>query len=108
MTSIKIKDITEGMVLASDVKGPNGKLLLAKDTVMNNKHIKILKTWGVHEINIPGDTEEDEVEYSEEELNLANEQFNNRIVAKNPSSTFFELITPFVVRSIAKKTRGST
>ena len=106
MTTVKTTEIEEGMVLAHEVKGPNGKLLLAKDTVLNAKHIRILKTWGINEITIPGGPEENEETFSQEELDSAAEVFEEKIVAKRKEAPFFEYVRPFAIKSIARHRRN--
>jgi len=52
MNSVKIKLIREGMVTATEVKDRTGRVLLASGKTLTSKHLKVLKTWGVTEINI--------------------------------------------------------
>ncbi len=35
-----------------DVRAPNGRLLFKKDTVLTDKHILVLKTWGVLKVEV--------------------------------------------------------
>lgn len=52
MNSVKIKLIREGMVTATEVKDRTGRILLASGKTITSKHLKVLKTWGITEINI--------------------------------------------------------
>ena len=52
MNSVKIKLIREGMVTAMEVKDRTGRILLASGITITSKHLKVLKTWGITEINI--------------------------------------------------------
>jgi len=54
MGMIFIDDLTTGMVLAEDLHGPNGRLLLPKNTVLEDKHLRIFKIWGVTQVDIKG------------------------------------------------------
>ena len=52
MNSVKIKLIREGMVTATEVKDRTGRTLLASGKTITSKHLKVLKTWGIAEVNI--------------------------------------------------------
>ena len=64
MNSVKIKLIREGMITATEVKDRTGRILLASGKTITSKHLKVLKTWGITEINImsskesPSDSEQ--------------------------------------------------
>jgi len=59
MGIINIAELKPDMVLAEDLIHPNGRFLLAKDTKLTSKHLKMLKMWGVIEANIAGVSKED-------------------------------------------------
>jgi len=52
MGTISIEELTPGMELASDLRGSNGRFLLPKGTEIEEKHLRILKIWGVDEVEI--------------------------------------------------------
>lgn len=52
MNNVKIKELTLGAVLSKDIKDVNGRLLLKANTVIEEKQLKILRTWGVTEVSI--------------------------------------------------------
>ncbi|CAK0737957.1 conserved hypothetical protein [Gammaproteobacteria bacterium] len=52
MASIKINQVSAGMVIVSDVKDRNGRILLRSGTEITEKHIRVLKTWGVTYVEI--------------------------------------------------------
>ncbi|TVM32781.1 HDOD domain-containing protein [Oceanidesulfovibrio marinus] len=54
MGMIFIDDLTPGMKLADDLRGPNGRMLLPKHTVLDESHLRIITIWGVTEANIEG------------------------------------------------------
>ncbi|PIP80873.1 MAG: hypothetical protein COW84_02885 [Gammaproteobacteria bacterium CG22_combo_CG10-13_8_21_14_all_40_8] len=54
MQKIKIDDAELEMVVAEQVKGAKGQLLLAQGTVLTEKHIRVMKTWGVTSLMIEG------------------------------------------------------
>jgi len=55
MALIKIKQVQTGQILQADAIGPKGRVLLTKDTTLNEKHIEILNTWGVVQVDVQGD-----------------------------------------------------
>jgi HD-like signal output (HDOD) protein len=58
---VKVGNLKAGMVLASDLKAPNGRFILAKGAVLIDKHTKMMKVWGVAEADIEG-TDDAEVQ----------------------------------------------
>ncbi|MDD5170393.1 MAG: HDOD domain-containing protein [Syntrophales bacterium] len=59
------KDLQKGMALADDLLDFKGALLLAKGTVLTERHLLICKMWGVVEADIEGMTSSD-IEASED------------------------------------------
>ncbi len=55
MTTVHTDHIEEGMLLCDEVKDVKGRLLLKKGQEIESKHIKILKMWGITEVNIVGE-----------------------------------------------------
>jgi len=50
MVKLKIKNLRAGMTVAQDVKDLNGRVLLAADRRLTEKHLGILKKWGVDKV----------------------------------------------------------
>jgi len=59
MAKIKIKDLQEGKILASDVRDQNGMLILSQGREITGKHIHIFKAWGIPEVDIERVAEEE-------------------------------------------------
>lgn len=55
MSRIKVKQLEVGQQLDSDVHSGNGRLLLIAGTTLTAKHLEILRTWGVAEVDIVGE-----------------------------------------------------
>jgi len=55
MVIVVTAQLEPGMVLSTDVRDINGRLLLTKGEKIQAHHIKILKKWGITEVNITGD-----------------------------------------------------
>lgn len=47
-----VGDLKVGMRLLEDVKGANGRFLLAADTVLEEQHLRIFNIWGVSEAEV--------------------------------------------------------
>ncbi len=47
-----VGDLKVGMRLLEDVKGANGRFLLAADTVLEEQHLRIFNIWGVSEVEV--------------------------------------------------------
>ena len=54
MNIVKLNDAEPGNILLEDVFNFQGLLLLKKDTALSEKNLRMLKSWGVHEITIKG------------------------------------------------------
>ncbi len=52
MSIVHVENLKENMILADDVRDLNERLLLAKDLKIQPKHIRILKMWGITEVNV--------------------------------------------------------
>jgi ERCC4-related helicase len=55
MSVVIINNITPGATLADDVSDKSGRILLRANAVLNEKQLKILKTWGITEASINSD-----------------------------------------------------
>ena len=60
MGIIHVDRLKTNMVLSEDVRDMNTRLLLAKDLKIQSKHIRILKMWGITEVNVATDEPDDE------------------------------------------------
>jgi HD-like signal output (HDOD) protein len=54
MGYVAVDNLEQGMVLSEDVRDINTRLLLSKGQKIVPKHIRVLKIWGVTEVNIVG------------------------------------------------------
>ncbi|MFZ5810943.1 MAG: HDOD domain-containing protein [Thermodesulfobacteriota bacterium] len=52
MGRLNIEDITPGMVLAADLRTPQGRFFLAKGSPLTDGHLRACKMWGVTEAEI--------------------------------------------------------
>ncbi|MDD4951082.1 MAG: HDOD domain-containing protein [Desulfovibrionaceae bacterium] len=54
MGKVFVDDLKPGMVLESELKGANGRSLLPAGATIEEKHLRIIKIWGVTEAEIVG------------------------------------------------------
>jgi putative nucleotidyltransferase with HDIG domain len=54
MGYVAVDNLEQGMVISEDVRDINTRLLLSKGQKIDPKHIRILKIWGVTEVNVVG------------------------------------------------------
>ncbi|MES9872311.1 MAG: hypothetical protein ABW146_04310 [Candidatus Sedimenticola sp. 6PFRAG7] len=52
MEETVITDLDDGMTFAQDVVDSQGRILIAKGTPVQQKHIRILKSWGIERVRI--------------------------------------------------------
>jgi hypothetical protein len=55
MKKIQVENIADSMVLAKDVCGPSGNVLLTAGTKLNPSLGRRLKNWGIHFVNVLSD-----------------------------------------------------
>lgn len=86
------------MVLASGAKNQHGQMLLAAGTALEEKHVRILKSWGVVEADIvdTGDSKDSAVasdippEFQTKALEVEEQRF---IIAEHKHPALSELFT---------------
>lgn len=54
MGEVNIGDIRPGMVLASDLKDARGRFLLGCGTAVEEKHLRVMKIWGITAADVEG------------------------------------------------------
>jgi HD-like signal output (HDOD) protein len=62
MGCISVDALEKGMVLSEDVLDINARLLLSKGQHIRPKHIRILKVWGIIDVQIVGEKETEDTE----------------------------------------------
>lgn len=95
-----------GLEVAEDVFNVNGMLLLGKGTMLTDRHIRILKTWGVDSVRIEGDTLIDpgpEIVIPPEFITEAEKKVQNRFRLINSTAGFVSIIRNLAVKSTARR-----
>jgi HD-like signal output (HDOD) protein len=57
MRAIRIGAVGPGQVVAADVSNLHGQIIMRAGTVLEARHLKILRSWGIAEISIEGESE---------------------------------------------------
>lgn len=60
MGLVSVDTLNEGSVLAEDVHDINGRLLLREGQEISAKHLRVLKIWGITEVEVVGESDDDE------------------------------------------------
>lgn len=66
MAFVKVSHLKPDMLVCSDLKDRNGRLLVAAGTKLTEQHIRIIKIWGVVEADVGGASEQDAVSLPDE------------------------------------------
>lgn len=59
MPKLPIANLSAGQVVQSDVYDRNGRMLIPKDTILKDSHLKALRTWGIQAVVVNGDVNTD-------------------------------------------------
>lgn len=96
MPKILLDNVETGMELSSDVVDRQGRTLLKAGVILTDKHLRVFHTWGVLEVEIKGDIEQEEVkkiyppELIEEASQLAKIQFQHNDINHPVIKNLFE------------------
>lgn len=79
MKKTEVEKIENGMILAGDICGPSGNVLLGKGTKLTSAIGRRLKNWGISFVDVEGE-EEQKIEEPVQEI--SQEEFNIQLKAK--------------------------
>lgn len=100
---ITIEQLKEGMELALPVKNKVGQMLLPANLIIEEKHKKLLQTWGILSVSIKGNLNEPEaLNYDKETIEEAIAILEKRILWK-PESPFEQELFDLGVSAILEK-----
>ena len=68
MGKVSLEEIHAGMVTADETVAPDGRMLLPAGVALTEKHLKVLKAWGVVEVDVEGISKRDIAARAEEEI----------------------------------------
>ena len=58
MIIVPVQSLKPGRILATDVKNAHGQLLIKKGAEVTERHVRVLKSWGVADVQVEGEGEE--------------------------------------------------
>ncbi len=54
MILVDVQSLKTGRILAADVKNSHGQLLIKKGVEVTDRHVRVLKSWGVVDVQVEG------------------------------------------------------
>lgn len=80
MAIVNVQKLELGSILAEDVKDIKGRMLMQAGTEIAERQLQILKAWGIGEVAIVGDAQEDDADASVNPIDpRLEEQINRKI-----------------------------
>jgi hypothetical protein len=104
-----IDTLEVGMEVSADVMNVNGMLLIPKGTILSDRHLRMLRNWGVDAVHITGvstATQEPEVKLPPETLLEATKQVNNRFKFVSSKLGVVEAIRQMAIKRTARRLHG--
>jgi hypothetical protein len=92
MKKIQVETIADAMVLAKDVSGPSGNVLLAAGTKLTPSLGRRLKTWGIYFVTIQSD---DDPASADSAPRISNEEIQKKL-----AETFSDVMNDAMMRKI--------
>jgi hypothetical protein len=75
---IDVETVQSGMILAEPVVNRHGQVLLGAGVALTDRHITVLKTWGLRSVVIEGGDADTEPEVTEAMQHLAEDRLRRR------------------------------
>jgi hypothetical protein len=110
MPKIRTDALQEGMVTSADVKNMDDMLLIPSGCALTQKHIRILKTWGVHDVQVEpfGDAQDGEngaaAAVNPEEWARIEQELKSKFWEFNQDEPFYVELLRLVTQRKAKRT----
>jgi len=110
MPRISIDNLLAGMMLKADVKDLSGRMLLQSETQIEEKHLKLLRTWGVTAVEVETSDEfvasDPEIQLSDlspELITAIEREIEERFVGVDLSHPFMLVLIDEVRRDLIKQ-----
>lgn len=105
MGTVGIEELKPGMILGSDIKTVNGRLILPKGLTLEQKHIDHLKSWGISRVNISGQANQNptKIKISQEDLNRLENYLSLFYASNDFSLPFVKGLYYLALARLAKK-----
>jgi hypothetical protein len=96
MIRLKTNELKPGMILARSVYNQQDLLLLEKDSALTKRRIWIIKTWGIDQVSVKGEPQEDGRTDFEAELE------SKETIEKELKAKFADVIDDPIMQEIMK------
>lgn len=107
MGRLPLSALKQGMVLADDVRDRNGRLLLEAGLVLEERHLRIFKIWGIAEVFVEADEEPpdppEERGMTKEMLEAAEQYQRARFAHNDLQNELIAVLLAFCVDATAKR-----
>jgi hypothetical protein len=101
--SIPLERLEPGMVLAEPIFNRFGQVLLNKGVQISDRHLNVLKTWGIPKVLIEGgESNEEQFEINEEMRTRALTRLNKRLLWHPKTPLEEELIHLAVLQAVQR------
>ncbi|ACZ18396.1 metal dependent phosphohydrolase [Thermanaerovibrio acidaminovorans DSM 6589] len=103
MGLVSIENVRPGMVLASELRAPDGRVMLGKGVTIEDRHIRMLRLWGIPVADVEG--YEDRAIAEEEGVREEALRKARALVSRwmNPGTAFEEEIFAQAVREVGQR-----
>ncbi len=102
MKKVIVESVTDNMVLAKDVCGTSGSVLLAKGTVLTSAMGRRLKNWGVQFVHVEGEDDSsspgDTVSVSPQEVREHLEKKFSQVMSSEVMKKIFAAVYKFKIQ----------
>jgi hypothetical protein len=112
MPRVKLADLVEGMVVTVDVKNMDDMLLIPAGCPLTDKHIQILQSWGIPDVNVESVTDaagaqDPLAQISPEELGRLTVEMKARFLRFDETSPLQQEMLRLALRRSLKQPRTS-
>ncbi|MFZ5807136.1 MAG: hypothetical protein ACOY3I_08025 [Verrucomicrobiota bacterium] len=104
MKRIKTSELQAGMVIAEDVFGSHGELLIPKGSQADDRSLKTLNHWNILHISVEGEAEDAFKVFSPEQIAEVEKEITSKFITEyKDNTTVTQLIQKCVLRALQKK-----
>ncbi|MCO5251107.1 MAG: hypothetical protein M9949_06770 [Candidatus Kapabacteria bacterium] len=89
---VKLEEAQDGMVLAEPILNNFNQTLLAVGATLNPQKLRILRTWNIKLISIKSEDSDNEIEFSDEILDVCKGKLEKRMLWKPRNNIELDLL----------------
>ncbi len=107
MSLKRLEDVRPGDIVGSDVLNPQGATLVKSGVVLQEKHLRLFKMWGIDKLNIRDGSSEDRGEEYDVLLDKAEAEIKARFGASLDNEIMAEILRIAVEQRAAWMSSGT-